>query len=167
MKLLLFGQIGSGKSYIGELLAREFGLHYHDADRDLPADALEAIRRHEPFTEGMREQFLDRIIARIDELSTMHPRFVIAQALFKNRQRARLREAFPSLQLVWVRSSPEQIEERLRARTGHIASSYYANTVNPGFEPPIVPHLVLDNVADAEGLRLNLVRLLASIPDSR
>lgn len=167
MQLLLFGPIGSGKSYIGELLAQDFGLHYHDADRDLPAEALEAIGRHEPFTEAMREQFLERIIARIRGLAIAHPRFVVAQALFRNHQRARLLEAFPSLQLVWVRSSPEQIAERLRARTGHIASSYYATTINPGFELPTVPHLVLDNIADPDGLRLNLVRLLALIHPPR
>lgn len=163
MELLLFGPIGSGKSYIGELLAQEFGLHYHDADHDLPADALEAIVRHEPFTEAMREQFLERVIARIRVLANAHPHFVVAQALFRNRQRARLLDTFPSLQLVWVRSSPEQIAERLRARTGHLASSYYATTVNPSFEPPTVPHLALDNVPDPDGLRFNLVRLLASI----
>lgn len=39
----------------------------------------------------MRDAFSDRIIA---------------QALFKNRQRERLLAAFPDLYLVWVRSTP-------------------------------------------------------------
>lgn len=163
MKLLLFGQIGSGKSHVGALLGREFGLHYHDADADLPPGMVAAIRRHEPLTDSMRDHFADRMIARIAALSADHPRFVVAQALFKDRQRARLLTAFPDLRLVWVRSTPALIAARLRQRTGHLASVYYAATVNPAFEPPSVPHLVLENLADTQRLRLDLARLLSGI----
>ena len=161
MKLLLFGQIGSGKSHIGELLARDFGLHYHDADDDLPPEIAEAIRRHEPFTDAMRDAFADRIIARIALLSEVHPRFVVAQALFKDHQRARLLAAFPDLRLVWVHSTPALISARLEERAGHIASAYYASIVNPAFEPPSVPHLTLENLADAVRLHRDMTKLLS------
>jgi shikimate kinase len=69
MKLLLFGMIGSGKSFIGEFLQREFGITYHDADRDLPESVEEAIRMHKPITGEMRDAFVERIIERIRLLS--------------------------------------------------------------------------------------------------
>lgn len=166
MKLLLFGQIGSGKSYIGDLLARQFGLHHHEADHDLPADMVNALRRHEPFTDAMRDDFAERIRARIASLARTHHRLVVSQALFKERHRTRLQTAFPDLQLVWVRSSPALIAERLRERTGHLASAYYAEVVNPGFEPPVGPHLVLDNLADPARLQLDLTRLLATLDEA-
>ena len=162
MKLLLFGQIGSGKSHVGALLSREFGFHYHDADQDLPDEIAKAIRRHEPLTDTMRDLFADRIIARIDLLSTLYPNFVVAQALFKDRQRRRLLAAFPWLRLVWVRSTPELIATRLQERTGHLASAYYASVVNPAFEPPGLPHLALDNLSNPDRLRLDLAGLLVS-----
>ncbi len=160
MKLLLFGQIGSGKSHIGELLARDFGLHYHDADTDLPTDIAAAIRRHEPFTEAMRDAFVDRIATRISALSATHLNFVVAQALFKDRHRALLQTAFPDLQLIWVRSTPDLIAARLNERAGHLATAYYAEIVNPAFEPPTVPHFAIDNLADPARLHLDLTLLL-------
>ena len=166
LHLLLFGQIGSGKSHVGELLAREFELHHHDADQDLPPAIAAAIRRHEPFTEAMRDDFVGRIQARIASLVRDHPRFVVSQALFKERNRNRLHIAFPDLRFVWVRSTPELIAARLKERTGHVASAYYAQTVNPAFEPPALPHRVLDNLADPARLRLDLACLLAEATTS-
>lgn len=162
MKLLLFGEIGSGKSFIGDLLAREFGLHYHDADTDLPPEIAGAIRRHEPLTDAMRDAFVDRIEARIAVLSSAHSRFVIAQALFRNRHRARLLAAFPGLTFVWVQSPSAQIERRLQMRTGHLATTYYASLVNPFFEAPTVPHHVITNEDDLDQLREQLVRLVCA-----
>lgn len=160
MKLLLFGQIGSGKSHIGELLARDFGLHYHDADTDLPPEIAAAIRRHEPLTDAMRDAFVARIAVRIAALSVTHLNFVVAQALFKDRHRALLQTVFPDLQLIWVRTTPDLIAARLDERAGHLATAYYAEIVNPAFEPPTVPHLTLDNLADPARLHLDLTRLL-------
>jgi carbohydrate kinase (thermoresistant glucokinase family) len=162
MKLLLFGQIGSGKSHVGALLAQEFGFHYHDADTDLPGEIVDAIRRHAPLTDDMRDQFAERIATRLEALSASHSNFVVAQALFKDRQRSLLLARCPSLHLVWVRSTPVLIAARLKERTGHIASAYYADVVNPVFEAPTVPHLILDNLGDSEQLRLALIELLAT-----
>jgi gluconate kinase len=164
LHLLLFGQIGSGKSHLGELLARECGFHHHDADQDLPPAIVAAIRRHEPFTEAMRDDFVSRIHDRVAWLTREHPRFVVSQALFKERHRARLHIAFPDLHFVWVRSTPELIAARLETRVGYLASAYYAQTVNPSFEPPALPHLVVDNVTDPARLQLDLVRLLTAAP---
>lgn len=163
MTILLFGQIGSGKSFVGEFLQREFGIAYYDADLDLPRSLVESIRAHKPISEQMRERFTEKIIDRIHLLQKEHQEFCVAQALFKNRQRVRLLEEFPDLRLVWVRSEPPQLDVRLRERTGHVASHYYAKIVNPQFEPPSMVHWVLENVADPSELHARLAALLESL----
>ncbi len=160
MKLLLFGQIGSGKSFVGETLQRDFGMHYHDADDDLPASMLEAIRNHEPINDAMRDEFTGVIIARIRDLASRHETFCVAQALFKNRHRARIVAEVPDIIPVWVRSTPELIRVRLHERTGHLASAYYAKAINPGFEEPLLSHKVIDNLGDAAALHAQLAQLL-------
>lgn len=163
MKILLFGKIGSGKSFVGEFIEREYGLPYYDADQDLPRAIVEAIRAHRPISEQMREGVTEKIIERIHLLQNEHQEFCVAQALFKNRQRVRLLEEFPDLRFVWVRSEPPQMDVRLRERTGHVASHYYADTVNPQFEPPSMAHWILENVADPSELHVRVANLLESL----
>jgi sugar-phosphatase len=167
MKLLLFGKIGSGKSFIGELLQREFGIAYHDADLDLPDTMREAIRNHEPISEKMRDSFVEGIIERIHQLSRKHDEFCIAQALFKEHHRQRLLEAFPDLTLVWVHSTDELTDTRLQGRTGHLASRYYAQMVNPQFEVPTHTHQTIENTADITQLRKRVVSMLESARSDR
>lgn len=159
---MLFGKIGSGKSYVGELFQREFGLPYHDADQDLPAIMREAIRNHQAITEEMRDDFVKSIIERIRQLSQEHQHFCIAQALFKNRHRLQILSAFPELQMVWVRSDESLINPRLENRIGHLASLYYAQMVNPNFEEPSHGHLVIDNTGDDSPLFHQMRSLLSS-----
>ena len=160
MKLFLFGQVGSGKTYVGELPRRRFGMPFYDADWDLPEALRNAITAHQPVTEAMRTEFTAAIVRRISLLEQGNQHFVIAQALFKNRHREHLIQTFPDLTLVWVRSSPSVASRRLHERVGHIASSYYAELINPGFEPPTHPHALIENVQDSRQLVSNLAQLL-------
>lgn len=163
MKLFLFGEVGSGKSYIGELLQRRFGIPFYDADWDLPEALRNAISAHQPITEGMRTEFTAAIVRRIRFLEQASKHFVIAQALFKNRHREHLIQTFPDLTMVWVRSSPSLAAQRLDERVGHIASSYCAELVNPGFEPPTHPHALIENVQNSEQLVSELAQLLRRV----
>lgn len=163
MKLLLFGKIGSGKSYVGELLQRECGIAYHDADQDLPEAVREAIRNHQAITEEMRDDFVTSIIQRIHQLSQEHQQFCIAQALFKNRHRLRILATFPDLQMVWVRSDESLIDARLETRAGHVASLYYARMVNPNFEEPTHRHMVIENTGDDASLLLQIRTVMPAV----
>jgi len=160
VKLLLFGQIGSGKSFVGERLQRDFGIHYHDADDDLPVDMIAAVRAHQPITEAMRDEFTEIIIARIGELALRHTHFCLAQALFKNRHRLRILTRCPTVMPVWIRSTEALIRARLLERTGHLASAYYAEKINPGFEAPTMPHQAIDNFGNDAALRQQLQELV-------
>lgn len=157
---LLFGQIGAGKSYLGEYLAREFGFTFYEGDRDITPAMRHAIAARVPFTPAMRTEFAGILAGRIGQLAHGPAPFCIAQALFKNTERRWIRARFPELTFVWVQAAPGVIAERLRQRTGHVADLTYAEFANPYFEPPDFPHRVIENDGDAASLRRQLHRIL-------
>jgi gluconokinase len=150
MKVFLFGQIGAGKSYLGKLLARDFGFTFHEGDDDITPAMRQAIDAREPFSAEMRIEFTDILSARIEKLNRAHSRLCVAQALFKNVERHRLRARFPELVFVWVKASPAVIASRLRDRRGHIADLAYAEFANPYFEAPDFPCVSIDNEGDEQ-----------------
>jgi gluconate kinase len=165
MQLFLFGQIGSGKSYVGEFLRRRFGVYFHDADGDLPQSLREAVHRQLPISDKMRDEFTEAIIWRIKQLHADHNDFCVAQAIFKNKHREKLLRALPKLEFVWVQSPPDLVSTRLRERKGHLATAYYGEIVNPGFEAPTLPHLVIENTGDERLLHRQLSDLLKRVKE--
>lgn len=158
--LFLFGQIGAGKSHCGRLIARDFGLTFYEGDREITPAMRSAIAARNPFTPAMRVEFADRLAHRIATLAAAAPRFCIAQALFKNSERHRVRARCPDLTFVWVRADARVIAERLRHRTGHVADLAYAEFANPHFEPPDFPHRVIENDGEEASLRRQLTAVL-------
>ena len=158
--LFLFGQIGAGKSHCGRLLARDFGLTFYEGDHDITPAMRTAIAARTPFTPEMRLEFADLLAHRIATLATDTPSFCVAQALFKNIERHRVRGRFPNLTFVWVRADARVIADRLRHRIGHVAELAYAEFANPYFEPPDFPHRVIDNDGDEASLRRHLTAVL-------
>src|SRR5690606_4548719 len=55
--LVLFGIPGAGKTYVGRVLAADFGFHFRDVDQDLPDEMREAIVNKQPVTDAMRDAF--------------------------------------------------------------------------------------------------------------
>ena len=158
--LFLFGQIGVGKSYLGQRLAEDFGLTFYEGDHDITPAMRTAIAASTPFTPAMRLEFADLLADRIATLAAATPNFCIAQALFKNNERHHVRARFPDLTFVWVRADPHVIAERLRRRTDHVADLAYAEFANPHFEPPDFPHRVIENEGNETSLRRQLSDIL-------
>lgn len=149
MSYFLFGQIGVGKTFLGQHIAAHLGIPFHDADGDLPVAILDAIARRQPFSDTMRDEFAAILCDRVGALAAEHPRFCIAQALFYNRQRHRLRAAFPALKFIWVQADTATWEARVSARQNGLVDLAYAKLANPHFEAPDFPHNALRNDADA------------------
>ena len=135
---LLFGKIGSGKSYIGQLAQERYGYVFHDMDWDLPTEMKESIERHDEVTQDMRDQFTIATVDRIRKLKEKNDRICISQALFKNQNRVTIQSELPDVDFIWVDAREALISERLKKRTGFTASAYYANLINPNFEIPTI-----------------------------
>jgi gluconate kinase len=155
----LFGKSGVGKSYVSAVCVEVFGFTQYEGDRDLTADMKQAITAQQRFTPAMRAAFAEVLARNVrsawSELTIAEPRspgLVVCQGLFKERERRWLSECFPEARWLWVRTSPELLRERLARRTAHAASSEYAEIINADFEPPQLPHDVLDNDGDRESV---------------
>jgi gluconokinase len=145
MVVVLFGLLGCGKNYVGKIFEEEFGFHLYDADQDLIPTMKNAIANYQVFTDQMRDEYFDVVVSRIAELKKSHSGLVIAQALFKNKHRLKILNAFPDAEFIWVQCAPELISDRLAARANHIAGKSYGELVNDYFEIPTIPCEVLMN----------------------
>ena len=144
MIIFLFGLLGCGKNYVGKIF-EEFGFHLYDADQDLTLRMKSAIANHQVFTEQMRDEYFEIVIRKVAELQKNRRGLVVAQALFKNKHRRNILNAFPDAMFIWVQCAPELISDRLTARANHIAGKSYGELVNSHFEIPTIPCEVLMN----------------------
>lgn len=142
--LWLFGKVGSGKSYIAELVSKEFNYHWYEGDDDLTPKMVEAIQRKETFTQEMRDEFYGLMSEKIKSLCLKHETLVVSQALYRQKNRDELKEAFPELVFVWVRSGESITRERLLAR-GNWVDPEFAKKKSVNFEEPDEDCLVLEN----------------------
>ena len=147
MLIILFGLSGSGKNFVGEILAKEFHFYYWDADSALPLDMRQAIVDQEFFTEEMRDQFTANVIEHIVTLQTQHQHLVVSQALYKEKNRLQIYSAFPDVVFLHIQATWGNITARLKKRQGGISYNY-AQKISNLFEKPSLPHKAMINNTD-------------------
>jgi gluconokinase len=153
MLLILFGLSGSGKNFVGDIFQKQFGFYHWDADLMLTADMLTCIKEKKHFTQQMRDNFTTLIIDKISELCPAYPDLVISQALYKEKNRRELLEAFPLAQLIHILADADQIIERLTERRG-ITDAAYAATIQNNFEKPDLPYeIIINNTGEEDVIR--------------
>ena len=148
MLMILFGLAGAGKTYVGKLLAKNFDLHFEDADDWITEDMRAAIEQGQPFfSEKMRDDFTKVMIANIKQLLKKgHKNIVIAQALYRQKNRVQILDAFPDAIFAHVDASDEIIMQRLVARGGKV-NLEFADLIKEHFE--LMPgSLVINNNED-------------------
>lgn len=159
--VFLFGVAGAGKNWVAERIRDRFGYYFYDADIDLTPAMREAIERKTLFTDAMREEFFAVIARRIAELSAIHPKLVVAQAAYREKNRLFLAHSLPKLKLVWVRAPDALIVERLQLRGDGITPEYAAQ-IYRNFEPPDRSIPIIENDGGEQRVFEQLERLLGS-----
>ena len=159
MLLILIGLSGSGKNFVGEILAREFDFYFWDADIDIPQNMREQIYKKEFLSQKMRDEFTENIIRKIAELKIKHPKLVISQALYKERNRHQIALAYPDAQFIHVVSNKKNINDRLQQRNNWVDQTY-ADKISMHFENPHKIDATITNNSDATAIILQLHGLL-------
>jgi gluconokinase len=124
MVVVLMGVAGSGKSTIGQMLARALGADFHDGDDLHPPENRDKMRSGIPLSDDDRQPWLAAVCALIDKYENMDcektsVNAVVACSALKETYRATLIAGAKDVRLVYLKGSPELIAERLGARRGH------------------------------------------------
>jgi gluconokinase len=119
--VVISGVTGTGKSTVGEALAARTGWSFHDADDLHAPESIERMRHGLPLTDEMRQPWLLRVRAVIEEEARAGRGAVIACSALKERYRETLAHDIPSVKFVLLDAPADVIRQRLEMRKGHFA----------------------------------------------
>ena len=137
MVLVLMGVSGSGKTTVGELLARELGWTFIEGDGFHPAANVEKMRAGKPLTDADRRPWLNALRERIDRACTSGENVVLACSALKHAYQEYLERDDPAcVEYVYLHGDEELIRRRLAARKGHFMNPNLLHSQFETLEPP-------------------------------
>lgn len=153
MLIILFGLPGSGKTYMGELLKREYGFYFYDADKDLTPEIKKIIKQGAIVNEKLRDEYFNKVLKQIDSFNKIHSKLVVCQALTKEKHRQLIKNKFPESKFVLIKASEKNKFKRLSNRK-HIIDKDYAEKIKKIFENPKIDFNTINNNGD----KLNIIK---------
>jgi gluconokinase len=120
MIVIVMGVTGSGKTTVGQMLAKRIGSEYADADDFHSAANKDKMHRGIPLTDADRMPWLASIHDYLAKEDGERRSVVLGCSALKQTYRAILFDGL-SVQLVYLKGTYEVIDEHLRARKGHFA----------------------------------------------
>jgi len=134
--LIVMGVSGSGKSTVGDTLAKRLGWLYEDGDKFHPASNVAKMAAGHPLTDEDRWPWLRAIAAEIDRLSAAGLRSVIACSALRRVYRDILVHGRADIRLVYLNGTQALIAERLSRRKGHFMPQGLLASQFKTLEPP-------------------------------
>jgi gluconokinase len=137
MVIVLMGVSGSGKTTVGQRLARALGAEFAEGDSYHPPANVEKMRRGIPLDDADREPWLERLRAEIGGWLEAGRKVVLACSALKQRYRDVLKAGRPGVRFVYLCGSEDLIRDRLKRRRGHympasLLASQFAALEEPG-----------------------------------
>jgi gluconokinase len=121
--IIIFGVSGAGKTTIGELLARELGWHFYEADDFHSPANVEKMRYGVPLTDEDRWPWLDSLRELVKRCVAAGENTVLACSALKRAYRKHLRVS-AEVKFVFLHGDYALISKQVRHRRGHF--------MNPG-----------------------------------
>jgi len=134
--LVLMGVSGSGKSTIGEKLARRLGWAFEDGDRFHPASNVAKMSAGQPLTDEDRWPWLRAIADEIDRVCKAGEHVVIACSALKRVYRDVIIHGRSDVRIVFLGGSRDLIASRLQQRKGHFMPPGLLASQFRTLEPP-------------------------------
>jgi gluconokinase len=160
------GVSGSGKTSIGETLAKALGLRFLEGDQLHPPSNVEKMSKGIPLTDEDRMPWLEVIGQQMKAALSKGEGIIVSCSALKRIYRDRLREAAGgNLFFVYLEGSKELLTDRMGHRTGHfmpasLLESQLATLEVPTGEKGVVTVDIDDTIeAIAEAARKKLAPL--------
>jgi gluconokinase len=155
MIIVLMGVAGSGKSTLGQALARALGCPFYDSDDLHSPEAIEKMTKGIGLTDEDRQPWLAELAARIKVWESQTPKTVLACSALKQKYRDQLAQA-GSVEWVYLKGDTALIAERLKSREGHFVSASLLDSQFQALEEP-KKALVLDISESPQSLIFTLL----------
>lgn len=117
--VILMGVSGSGKTVVGEALARATGWRFVDSDDLHPPENRAKMSAGIPLTDADRQPWLERIRRGVIDATPGGDHCIIACSALRRAYRDLLTRDAGDVRIVLLDGTREQIAERLTARQGH------------------------------------------------
>jgi len=134
--LIVMGVSGSGKSTVGENLAKRLGWIYEDADQFHPASNIAKMSAGLALTDDDRWPWLKAIAAEIDRVCAADERLVVGCSALRRVYRDVLVHGRTDVRLIYLDGTQEMIADRLGRRTGHFMPPGLLTSQFKTLEPP-------------------------------
>lgn len=149
--IVVMGVAGSGKTTIGEALAKRLGAAFIEGDGLHPAANVAKMAAGTPLADEDRWPWLDAVAAAIARDRAAGPAVAACSAL-KRSYRDRLRAGAGPLLFVFPDGSREMLAARLQSRRGHFFPASLLDDQLATLEPPQADEDFL-RVDPAKGIR--------------
>lgn len=163
--IIVMGVSGSGKTTVGEAVARRIHAKFIDGDDLHPRTNIQKMGSGHPLNDEDRMPWLERLSDAAYSLNHKNETGIIVCSALKRRYRDRLRDGNPGMVFLYLKGSFDVIMERLKARSGHfmptdLLKSQFDALEEPGSDEPDV--LCVDIDADIDNVVQRCVLALQS-----
>lgn len=136
MVILVMGVAGSGKTTIGQLLARELGWSFADADDFHPPANIAKMSASQPLDDADRAPWLAAIRAHIDRCLARGENAVVTCSALKKSYRRALVGDPAQVRIVHLHGSRELLLSRISGRKEHFMKPAMLDSQLATLEPP-------------------------------
>ena len=153
--VVIMGVAGSGKTTIGEGLARALGWSFADADQFHPAANVAKMSAGIPLTDEDRAPWLAALHAHLVTCRARGESAVVTCSALKQRYRDTILAGLPEATLVYLKGDPALLHARLQARTHHFMKASMLDSQLAALEEP-AGAVTLDIAAPPDALVASL-----------
>jgi len=137
---IFFGEMGSGKSYVGSRFAQSKDFKFFEGDSVVPPRMMERVSKFKSISEDMLEEYMDALADAIADEMTTCDNLVVSQALYRDEDRKSLKLFLECLgyrvQMYWVQTRWHRNIQNLLTRQNGWKWVLYWLLNKPFFQKP-------------------------------